>query len=333
MKRAGYLIEKIADLDNLCLAYSKACRGKQMKCEVTAFSAHFDRHISEIREGILNGNPAVGHYHYFTIFDPKERVICAASFPERVLHHAIMNICHPYFDSWLIDHTYATRPGKGVYAALDYLKNHISDCQWLCKLDVRKYFDSIDHNILKTMLANKFKDKLLLQILYGIIDSYECTPGKGLPIGNLTSQYFANMYLSGFDRYAKEVLKVKVYARYMDDILMAFHSKNEMKEVEQRLRYFAEEKLNLRLKLPVFAGCQNGITFLGYRIFPHYYILSARSKRRFRKKYNHNKKLFENQIINQREYQLRLLPLLAFVRHAKSRGFRMDCFKQEYSSY
>lgn len=325
MKRVGHLIEKIAALDNLYLAYAKACRGKRLKKEVMLFEANFDQNIALLRESILSGKVDVGNYYYFTIHDPKERVICAASFHERVLHHAIMNVCHPYFDRSLIDDTYATRIGKGVYAALHKAKNGISKEQWLCKLDVRKYFDSINHEVLKEMLKRKFKDARLLQIFFSIIDSYSHGEGKGLPIGNLTSQYFANMYLSCFDHFAKEQLKVKMYVRYMDDILMAFDQKQTMKEIEHQLRHYAESQLMLQLKPPVFVKGGTGCVFLGYRVRPHYITLSGRSKRRFRSKYLKYKKMFETGIFSEKEYQAHLLPLFAFVRQAKSKCFRKNC--------
>ena len=162
MKRKGHLIEQIADVDNLYLAFHKACRGKQRKAEVLAFREHFDENIAMLRENVLSGHITVGNYHYFTIYDPKERVICAAPFRERVLHHAIMNVCHEYFDRSLISDTYATRPGKGVYAALDKAVYAASHYEYMVKLDFRKYFDSISHDVLKQMLERKFKDNKLL---------------------------------------------------------------------------------------------------------------------------------------------------------------------------
>lgn len=325
MKRVGHLIERIADIDNLYLAYSKACRGKRLKMEVRQFAEHFDRNIMQLREGIISGEVEVGNYHYFTIFDPKERLICAASFRERVLHHAIMNVCHDYFDRSLIADTYATRKGKGVYAALGKAVHAISKDLWLCKLDVRKYYDSIDHGILKAMLARKFKDPLLLHIFYRIIDSYACSEGKGLPIGNLTSQYFANMYLSSLDHYAKEQLKVKMYVRYMDDMLMAFDDKSKMKDAERCVRAYAQSRLRLELKPPVFVKGSAGVVFLGYRVRAHYLTLSGRSKRRFCVKYLKYKRMYEHGAFGEREYQDHLQPLLAFVQHAKSRCFRKSC--------
>ena len=243
MTRKGHLIEQIADIDNLYLAFQKACRGKQRKGEVKAFRESFDENIAGLREELLSGDVRIGQYHYFTIHDSKERIICAAPFRERVLHHAIMNVCHEFFDRSLIYDTYATRPGKGVYAALDKAVYAASHYKYMVKLDFRKYFDSISHEILEDLLARKFKDKTLLSILCRIIDSYQTKPDRGLPIGNLTSQYFANMYLSEVDHLAKEKMRVPVYVRYMDDIMMAANEKDVLKDYVCRLDLFAQSKL------------------------------------------------------------------------------------------
>jgi RNA-directed DNA polymerase len=230
MKRVGNLIEEIASYDNLYVAFCKASKSKRNKVEVLKYESNLDINIQLLQEQILSGNIDIGNYHYFTIYDPKERVICAASFPERVLHHAVMNICHPYFEKHLIYHTYATRIGKGTYAALDKAKEFVKRYSWYAKLDVRKYFDSISHDLLFQFLSRMFKDKILLEIFQKIIRSYEVSCGIGIPIGNLSSQYFANYYLSGADHYAKEQLHIGGYVRYMDDILLFEDENHVLKE-------------------------------------------------------------------------------------------------------
>ena len=196
MKRENNLIEKITEPDNLRLAFWKARKAKEGKMEVTEFRKELDKKLLTLQEELLSGNVQVGNYHYFTIFDPKERLICAASFKERVLHHAIMNICHVNFEKFQIFDSYASRLGKGTYAALERAKFFQVKYKWFLKLDVRKYFDTIDHCILKQLLAKRFKDLSLLNVFFNIIDSYETSTGKGLPIGNLTSHAFAVKRLS-----------------------------------------------------------------------------------------------------------------------------------------
>lgn len=318
-------MEQIATLDNLYLAYHKACRGKQRKREVIGFAERFDDNIRSMRNGLLDGTLAIGDYRYFTIHDPKERVICAAPFRERVLQHAIMNICHPYFDKGLIDTTYATRKGKGVYAAVDKAVEALSHYEYTVKLDFRKYYDSVNHEVLKGMLKRMFKDAALLALFDDIIDSYSVSEGKGLPIGNLTSQYFANRYLSDLDHKSKEVWKAEVYVRYMDDILLAGNDRDALRGCVDRMTTYSADVLKLTLKPPIFRKAKDGQVFLGYRVMPFHYQLSGRSKSRFRSKLLKYNRLYEKEIWSESQFEEHLLPLLSFVQHAESRSFRKTC--------
>lgn len=325
MRRVGGLTEQIVELDNLYLAFVKASRGKQRKQEVLEFRGSFDENIARLREEILTGHVDVGHYRFFTIHDPKERIICAAPFRERVLHHALMNVCHPYFDNSLISDTYATRPGKGVYAALDKAVVAASHYQFLVKLDFRKYYDSICHDVIFHWLERKFIDKRLLSLFRQIIDSYHSDTGVGLPIGNLTSQYMANAYLSPLDHFAKCQLRIPVYIRYMDDILIASNDKQEMLEWVKMLDSFAREQLLLTLKPPICNRSVQGIVFLGYRVLPYYMRLSGRSKRRYRSKLlDYSRRLSDGQW-SVAQYEEHILPLIAFANHADSKWFKQSC--------
>lgn len=325
MKRAGRLMEKISDLDNLYLAYAKARRGKMQKNEVVKFSENLDDEIRTLKKELETETVEVGNYRYFTIYDPKERLICAASFKERVLHHAIMNVCHEYFDKTLIDTTYATRKGKGVYAAIDKAKKTMKCYDYVVKLDYRKFYDSINHELLYEKLCKKFKDKALLRLFRRIIDSYEVTPGCGLPIGNLTSQYFANNYLSSLDHFIKEQLHIPAYVRYMDDMLLACNSRVELKNAVATVMNYSHDKLNLRLKTPVFRLSSSGIDFLGYKIYSHHLELSGRSKRRYRNKLVLYEKYLNTGKWNETEYRLHVVPALSFTEYAECRTFRKAC--------
>lgn len=327
MKRVGHLMEQIASLDNLYLAYHKAVRGKQRKQEVLSFAEHFDENIQTMRNSLLSDSITVGEYRYFTIYDPKERVICAAPFRERVLQHAIMNVCHQYFDRRLIDTTFATRKGKGVYAAIDKSVKAMSQYDYSVKLDYRKYYDSIDHEILKGMLHRMFKDTALLALFDKIIDSYAASEGKGLPIGNLTSQYFANLYLSNLDHKVKEQWHVAEYIRYMDDILMVDNDRDLLKQCVNNMTEYSKVELKLTLKPPIFRKTKDGQVFLGYKIFPYHYRLSGRSKKRFRSKLLKYDKLLKCGIWSEMQYEEHILPLLSFVLHADSNAFRKACMK------
>lgn len=320
-------MEQIASLDNIHLAYYKACRGKQGKKEVARFREHFDYNVTLLQKSLAEGDVAMGEYRYFTIHDPKQRTICAAPFNERVLQHAIMNVCNPYFDKTLIDTTYATRKGKGVYAALDKAVTALSHYEYTVKLDVRKYYDSIDHNVLKRRLRRMFKDKALLCIFDKIIDTYCVADGRGLPIGNLTSQYFANTYLSELDHNAKEIYHAPLYIRYMDDILIAGNDIVALKQCVEQMQEYAKNQLHIVFKPPIYRKSKDGQTFLGYRVMPYHYKLSGRSKRRFRSKLLTYNKLLETDKWSEGDYKDHILPLLAFTEHADSKGFRRSCIQ------
>lgn len=327
MRRVGNLMSQIVDYDNIQLAFIKSCRGKQAKQEVLEFRADYEKNISEIRKSLLSGNMQVGNYNYFKIYDPKERLICAASFRERVVHHAIMNVCHQYFERTLIYDTYATRIGKGVYKALDKAKIAASKYQYVAKLDYRKYFDSIDQSVLKEKLTRLFKDKELLNLFYKIIDSYQVESGKGVPIGNLTSQYFANYYLSSLDHMMKEDLRLPVYLRYMDDILMMENDRIRLKQYVDLVQDYSEKVLKLQLKQPIYRECRMGVPFLGYVVKPYYLELNGRSKKRFRQKIKYYNECFEQDLISEEEYQQHLLPLLAFTSYANDKAFQKATIK------
>ncbi len=325
MKRQGNLKDKITDLDNVALAAHKAFRGKRGKSEVREFACNFNENIAKLRREIENGSIVIGDYHYFKIYDPKERVICAASLKERILHHSIMNVCHSRFDKALISGTYATRPGKGVYAALDKAKSSMKRFAYYAKLDVRKYYDNVDHAVLESIIRRLFKDKWLIELFDRIIDSYSVVPGKGIPIGNLTSQYFANIYLSGLDHYMKEVCKTPVYIRYMDDVMLFCNDKEVLKYMVNEFISYSSKELKLSIKQPQIGKCCTGCSFLGYKVMPGYLLLNGNSKRRFRRKLYECTKMYNCGELDDREYEMRLIPLLAFTLHASSKCYRKAC--------
>lgn len=320
MKRAGQLIEKIADIDNLLLAYRKARRGKQHKKSVREYSENLFSNIALLRSNILSGSVDVGNYHYFKIFDPKERLISAATFSERVLHHAIMNVCQPVFERHLIYDTYATREGKGIYKAIDKARLAMRKYNYVAKLDVRKYFDSISHKILKVKLRGLFKDTKLIEILEMIIDSYCAHTQKGIPIGNLTSQYFANYYLSHLDHYIKENLKTPVYIRYMDDMLLFADTKKMLDEYVSKVENYLQEKVHLQLKPVVKQSTCYGISFLGYKLYKNKILLNGRSKKRLKSKIFQYESNRINGNWSEVAYIQHITPLLAYAQKAYSKS-------------
>jgi retron-type reverse transcriptase len=267
MKRYGYIFEKIIDPDNLRLAFWKAQKGKSGKADVQEFRGNLDKNLLNIRNALLDGSYRFGNYHYFKIYDPKERTICAAPFAERVVHHAIMNICDTYFERHQLPASYACRRGKGVFAALEKASEYQKKYGWYLKLDVRKYFDNINHEILYNQLTRLFKDTKLLSLFRQIINSYSVASGCGNPIGNLTSQYFANYYLSSADKYAVHTLRLP-YIRYMDDMILWADSKEELQEKGLLFERFIADSLHLELKPFVLNRTSHGLPALGFIVKP-----------------------------------------------------------------
>jgi retron-type reverse transcriptase len=322
MKRENNLISLIAEPDNLRLAFWKARKSKEGKMEVAYFRKFLDKNLLTLRNELLSGNVQVGQYHYFTIYDPKERKICAATFRERVLHHALMNVCHANFEKYQIFDSYASRLGKGTYATLERASVFQYQYKWFLKLDVRKYFDSIDHAILKQLLVKRFKDKVLLQIFFQIIDSYQTLECKGLPIGNLTSQYFANHYLALADHYIKEKLQASAYVRYMDDMVIWSNDKNMLLKIGKDFQSFIKTELSLTLKPFCLNSTDKGLPFLGYMLFPKTVLLKNSSRKRFKAKLKQYTYKLNNAEWNQAEYQAHVLPLIAFAKHANTFNLR-----------
>lgn len=324
MKRVGNLMDEICAIDNLLLAYYKAKRGKQQLPYVGGYSINLFENIVRLRAQLQSMNFKIGRYRYFYIRDPKLRKICAAAFEERIIHHAIINVCHPYFERHLIYDTYATRLGKGVYAAINRAIIAMHQYGYVAKLDMKTYFDLISHDILKQKLRRIFKDIKLLALFDCIIDSYETNPGFGIPIGNLTSQYFANFYLSYLDHYLKEVVKVPCYIRYMDDILLFGTTPLQVREYVLMIQSFVENELHLKLKQPVFCSTYSGISFLGYSLYPHKLLLNRKSKIRLKRKMSEYTNMYTSDKWTDMEYKEHIIPLLAFAQKAYTKGLRAD---------
>lgn len=322
MKRIGYLLDKVADMDNLRLAVWKASKGKRYSKQVIDYSNNLEINLLNLQSEIRSGEVSVGNYRYFKVYEPKERQICASAFCEQVLHHALMNICHPYFESYQVYESYGSRKNKGVYAALEQAKNFTKKHTFFLKLDVKKFFDNIHHSVLKNQLAKQFKDEGLLQIFYQIIDSYEASPDRGVPIGNLTSQYFANHYLAPLDHFIKENLQCKSYVRYMDDMVLWSNSKEELKEKKRKINDYIENHLQCKLKPALLNFTSHGLPFLGYHLFPTHIKLLHKSKIRFIRKINIAKMDLEKGLFTEKQYQQKTLPLLSFIFKANTLSFR-----------
>ena len=239
---------------------------KQVEC----YRLRLDENLLGLRENLLAGKVEVGDYRYFKIFDPKEREICASAFSEQVMHHALMNICHPVFERYQIFDSYASRPGKGVHAALKRARVFTRKNDWYLKMDVRKFFASIHHDVLKCQLYGLFKDHRLLHIFRQVVDSFHASPNRGLPIGNLSSQYFANHYLAGLDHFIKENLQCKAYVRYMDDMVLWHNDKGWLKNAAGTISGYVESQLKCKLKPVQLNKTKRGFALLWLSRLPRF---------------------------------------------------------------
>lgn len=321
MKRVGNFFNKIAEMDNLQLAFFKAQKGKTCKRDVIQFRKRLTKNLLSLRDDILSSNITVGNYKRFFVYEPKKREICTVPFYERVLQHAIVNLCEPRFEAYQIETSYACRKEKGIDGAMKKARDYSGAFSWYLKLDVHRYFDSVDHVVLQKILERLFKDSRLLELFWKIIDSYQTVPGRGIPIGNLTSQYFANIYLSTLDHYIKEQLNISGYVRYMDDFVLFANCKEELQFALERVNTYLTERLNLTLNEPQLNRCKCGLTYLGYRLYPEKTKLSQRSKKRFRKKIRVAESNLRTDIWTQCEYARHVSPLIAFLQRADCKGF------------
>lgn len=317
MKRIGNLWASIVEPDNLRLAFWKASKGKRGRADQREFQANLDMELARLREGLIEGCYPIGHYNKFKIFDPKERQICAASFGERVLHHALMNVCEPYFDRRLIFDTYACRTGKGQWRAVARARQFAALHAWYLKCDIAKFFDSIPHAQLKMTLRKVFKDRILLDWFDRIVDTYSVEPGRGLPIGNLTSQHFANLYMDKIDR-----LCGLHYVRYMDDFVFWADDKDALRAVLASVR-MAADSLGLQLKdSPEIRETRGGMDFLGMRVFPGRIRANRRSIRRYERRVAEVEMLHRFGRISEEELQGRVSAMTAFLQQGGTLGWR-----------
>lgn len=322
MRRATNLFDRIADPENLRLAFCKAARGRRGQAMVRQFAAGLDRQIVTMSEAIREGMFPIGRFQQFVIRDPKERVITAPCFEERVLHHAIMNVCEPVMNRWLIDDTFACRAGKGREAAIQRAQHFARNAEWFLNLDVRKFFDSVPHERLLVFLKRRFKDRRLLDLLHRIILAYRGELGIGLPIGSLTSQHFANFYLGWLDRFVKESLRVRGYVRYMDDLVLWHASRDALVEIHICCQEFAATHLALDFKPAEVRRTSGGLSFLGCRIWPTHVELNRRSKRRWRRRVRVLQRAERLGLLSESNLQQRLASLTAYSQAAGAKSWR-----------
>ena len=286
MRRVGNLWEQVTSFTNLTYAAKAAAAGKRRRPDVSAFLLDLECHLLKLRRELLEGRYRPGPYRTFEVLDPKPRLISAAAFRDRVVHHALTRVLEPIFEPRFSPYSFACRRGFGTHKALDRAQQGVRRFAYVLKCDVRKYFASVDHEILKDRLARAIKCGPTLDLAARIISGWKSPehairyyPGddlftpfervRGLPLGNQTSQFFANVYLSSVDQRIAHEIGSGVYARYVDDLVLFGDSKQRLQEIRGILNAEMDQ-----LRLDIHPGksriycCSEGVTFLGWRLFP-----------------------------------------------------------------
>lgn len=285
MKRIDNIFEKICSIENLRLADENARRCKKSTYGVRVHDKNREQNIVNLHNQLLSGQFKTSKYSVFKIYEPKEREIYRLPYyPDRIVHHAVMNVLEPIWLSVFTTNTYSCIKRRGIHAAAkklstDLYKNQ-NETKYCLKLDIKKYYPSINHEVLKNIIRKKIKDKRLLNLLDEVIDS-----APGLPIGNYLSQYFANLYLAYFDHNIKENKKVKYYYRYADDIVVLSSSKSELRELYCYIESeFKQLQLTIKKNWQIFPVSKRGIDFVGYVFYHRHTRLRKRIKKSLCKK-------------------------------------------------
>jgi len=337
MKRYGNLWEKLISWENLVLAARKAQLGKRDRFCVQKFNFDQERLLIQLQKELQEGTYRPGKFTTHWISEPKKRMISAAPYNDRVVHHALMNILEPILDRHFHPDSYACRKNKGTHAAANRLQHLMQRYKYALQCDIEKFFPSIDHDILKAKFRRLIKDKNVLSLMDLIVDSSNkqepilkwfdgddlFTPlyrRKGLPIGNLTSQWFANWFLNDLDHYITSRLGIGGYVRYCDDFILLHNDRTMLKDTITKIRkhvngkrmFLHERKVSIR---PVRAG----LTFVGYRIWPTHRLLKKENVRRFRRRLRWMKIAYAQRILDWSDVKLRLDSWLGHAKHADTK--------------
>lgn len=302
MKTYRNLYEELCSFDNLRIAYVKARQRKKSSSAIMEFAQHWQFHLWALRRELRTNSYRPQPLQTFILRDPKTRRICVSEFRDRIVHHALVNILQPIFEPRFIADSYASRKGKGTLHALQRAdifirkvtkngvlvpeaKNNNQVKSYALKCDIKHYFDAVDHNVLLDIFRLRIKDKNVLWLITLILKNYHSgQSGKGMPLGNWTSQFFANVYLNELDQFVKHQLHAKWYIRYVDDFVIFHLSKKALQEYEQKINEFLS---SLRLELHPdkcrIVPLSRGLSFLGFRVFYQHKLVRKRNLRVFKR--------------------------------------------------
>lgn len=316
------MFNQVCSFENLLSAHLKARKGRRYWKYILDFDYNAEKNLLDLRKELWNQTYQHGRYKEFIVNDSKKREIKAAPFRDRVVHHALCNIIEPILDKKFIFDSYACREGKGVHRAVKRLQQFIRAYSpnnfYILKCDVKKYFDSIDHQKLQKLIKKKIKDTKVLWLIEVIIESQKGE--KGIPLGNLTSQLFANIYLNELDQFIKHKLREKHYVRYMDDFLILSYDKKYLHSIKEEIRCFLIKELKLELHLAktnVFP-IKQGINFLGYRVFPAYRLLKKSTVKRFSKRMKVYRRKMKQGLMSKAKFRNSFCSWMSYAEFANS---------------
>jgi retron-type reverse transcriptase len=344
MKRHGNLWPKVTAFANLLQAARQAQKGKRFRDNVLAFNHNLEAELLSLRNELLSHTYQPGPYRTFEIVEPKRRMISAAPYRDRVVHHALCNVIVPRFESTFIHDSYANRLGKGSHRGLKRFTHFARSSPYVFQGDIQKYFPSIDHPILKTLIRRQIKCPDTLWLIDTIIDASNeqfpaiahfpgddiltpLTRRRGLPIGNLTSQFFANVYLNGLDHFVKETLKVKKYLRYVDDFALFSEDRIFLVDTRQAIEaYLADLRLKIHpIKSQIFATCK-GANFMGFRVLPDRLRVRTENLRRSRRRLRQLQDRYANREIQLSDVVQSLQSWEAHLKHGDTWQLRQQIF-------
>ncbi|MCP3915087.1 MAG: hypothetical protein GY711_06000 [bacterium] len=324
VRRSKVRLESVADLDHLAWAFWRVTRGKRRRSDVLAMSARLEYELDTLRAGILEHRVPLGSFHRFPVHDPKRRTIHAPALRERVVHMALMARIGPELDRSLVEDTFACLPGRGPLAAIRRAQHFVRRFPWYVKADVRRYFDSVDHGLLMSALKRRLKDGGILRLCERIVDCYQVTRGRGLPIGAVTSQHFANLYLAPLDRYLYEELKVRGMVRYMDDIVWWCKDRDQARATRDLVQRFVAERLCLRFGAIRTQRSAAGLGFCGAHIGAGAIGLSRRRRTRYAAARRRWERAYASGRIDALGLQRAYGPALAMTLHADAAAWRRE---------
>lgn len=339
MKIWHRLYSKISTYKSISSGFKEFRKGKKGKKDVIEFEANLTRNLLFLHKALCDKTYRPAGYTQFYVRDPKLRLIHKATVIDRVVHHIVSRELEPIFEPTYIFRSYSCRKNKGTHKgviaiqqmALKVSRNNSRVC-WSVKCDIKKFFFSINHRILFKILARKIKDEDFLKILSKIIDSFysdrttDLSNKKGIPIGNLTSQFFSNIYLNEFDQFVKNKLKVKYYLRYADDFILFSEDKKYLERLIIPIGNFLKDELDLELhpQKIIFGKFRSGIDFLGYVIFPHHNMPRTKTKRRLLRKIKAKIEEFKSGKISEERMNQTIQSYLGYLSHANTYKFKME---------